>query len=355
MEAPIRFERSSKRAALFAALSLLSVPRGASAEESSAPSVAAAQHASLVVTRGEGAEDCPNAATLVLQVQRVAGASVMSSGTQATESNVQAEPAPRIDTYIQVAITRGLGGYRAEINAGGRHHGTRTLEDLGPGCSSLTDAVVITLAIFLDPYSATSSSRPEPPPSAPVVPPAPKKAVISPIRTKPHGLFDLLGGVSLGMLAEAAPLIGARFGLRFADRYSLALGAAFVFPDAVSAQGGTVDLGLSYVTLLGCARSLGEATGSHLDFCVAPLFGSMYGAGRGYQSHSTRRSPWSAIAAGPELVLPFVGGLSWTMSVEAALPLIRPGFDVEGAAGRHPAFKESAAVGSFTLGVRGEL
>jgi len=38
-----------------------------------------APHASLVVTRGDGAEDCPDAATLAEQVHRVSGANVVGA------------------------------------------------------------------------------------------------------------------------------------------------------------------------------------------------------------------------------------------------------------------------------------
>ena len=96
----------------------------------------------LVVTRGDGAQDCPDATQLSEQVRAIAGTNVVGVGL-----------ASPVETWIQVTMTRSFSSYGAQISALGAHHGTRSLEDLGPSCTSLADAVAVTIAIFLDPYA----------------------------------------------------------------------------------------------------------------------------------------------------------------------------------------------------------
>ena len=183
------------------AFALLSAPRVLSAQTLPAVFTESAElpQASLVVTRGEGAEDCPDAASLAEQVHRVSGASVVQQGMSL---------AGRGSTWIQVAIVHNFGGYRAEISAGGLHHGARTLEDLGPGCASLADAITITIAIFLDPYSAPPAPvcAPSTTPKAPSAPPA--TAPVEPLWT-PRITTDLSAGAVLPSETSQGPSVAA--------------------------------------------------------------------------------------------------------------------------------------------------
>jgi hypothetical protein len=309
----------------------------------------AAPRASLVVTRGEGAEDCPDAASLAAQVQRLAGRSVIDAEPLST---------PPRDTWIQVAIVRNFGGYLAEISAGGLHHGSRSLEDSGPSCSSLADAITITIAMFLDPYATTPLRRAEgrstPVPAQPKATPQ-REPLRQPPPWRARLTLDLAAGASFGALAHTAPLVTARLAWRATERWSLGVGGAFLFPDSISAGTGSVDLGLSYGYLVGCARAVGEAEGVRLDWCAAAVLGSLYGQGHGYENTWTRHAPWTAIAAGPEIVLPFTTWLAWSLSGLAGLPVARPGFDIAVADKRSSAFRASPVTGLVALGVRGEL
>lgn len=304
--------------------------------------------ASLVVTRGEGADDCPNATNLAEQVRRLTGSAVINAEPVASKAS---------QSFIQVAIVRNFGSYRAEIHAGGTHHGNRALEDLGPSCGSLADAIAITIAIFLDPYAT---------PVTPVPPVEPARSTIS-SPSKPSAnlkpavpwrqrlTLDLAGGVAFNALAHTTPLLGGRIGWRIAERWAFSLGGTGVFSDSLGAPGGSVDLGLSFASALGCGRALGEAEVARLDFCAGLFLGSLTGTGQGYAKHSTERTLWSAVGAGPELVLPFTPRLAWTFAWLGALPLVRQGFEVETQGVRSRAFHESAAALLLTLGVRGEL
>jgi hypothetical protein len=302
----------------------------------------------LVVTRGEGADDCPDAANLAEQVRQLTGASVVDTELLSNGSH---------ETWIQVAIVRNFSGYRAEIQAGGLHHGNRSLEDLGPSCASLADAITVTIAIFLDPY-AVGPAPPATPPQIPCPPPLkaiPRRPSRGEPQWQPRLSLDLAGGASFGMLEHTAPLIAGRVGWRATERWSLAVGGAFLFPDSVSSDHGTADLGLSYGYLVGCARALGDARRARFDWCAGPLLGSLYGTGRGFVQTSTKRALWAAVAAGPEVLLPFTSGLAWSLAGLGVLPLARQGFDVESMGERRNVFHSSAVAAQISLGVRGEL
>jgi hypothetical protein len=302
--------------------------------------------ASLVVTRGEGADDCPDAANLAEQVRRLTGSAVINAEPVTSQAN---------PSFIQVAIVRNFASYRAEIHAGGAHHGNRALEDLGPSCASLADAIAITIAIFLDPY-ATSATPPPTEPARPALEtPSKPAADREPVRWQQRLTLDLAGGAAFSALAHTTPLLGGRVGWRVTERWSFSLGGAGVFSDSLGAPGGSVDLGLSFGSALGCGRALGEAEAARLDFCAGLFLGSLTGTGQGYRKHSTQHELWSAVGAGPELVLPFAPRLAWTLESFGALPLVRQGFEVETQGVRSRAFHESAAALLLTLGVRGEL
>ncbi len=129
MDLPSRTERARHAAYLVLAALLCLSPRC---------HAQASPRASLVVTRGDGAQDCPDGAQLAGQVRAIAGRDVLSVGLAAPT-----------ETWVQVTMTRGFTGYSAQISALGPHRGTRSLDDLGPSCASLADAVAVTIAIFL--------------------------------------------------------------------------------------------------------------------------------------------------------------------------------------------------------------
>jgi hypothetical protein len=303
--------------------------------------------AALVVTRGEGAQDCPDSATLAERVRTVAGASVIGA---------ELDPAA-IETWVQVAITRNFGGYSAQINTSGLRHGSRALEDLGPSCASLADAIAVTLAIFLDPYASAlpaKMAQPAPTPPRPAELKAkPQQAADLPRRTR--FFLNAGAGVALNLLHHALPLFVANAGLRLTPSWSLSLGGGYVLTDTVPSRGGEVELSLAFADLRGCGRAVGEAERAHLDWCLAARIGSLRGSGQSYTDSFSKRTAWLALAIGPEVVFPFTRSLSWILTGEAVLPVIRNGFDVQANGSRSLAFRPSAVGGSISLGVRGDL
>lgn len=305
---------------------------------------AQAPRAALIVTRGEGAQDCPDSAALAERVRAVAGANVVSS-----------EPgAAAFETWVQVAIARNFNGYSAQISTSGLRHGSRTFDDVGPTCASLADAVAVTLAIFLDPYA----SAPPPAVTPPTVIPArarEPKAEPSATLPPPRFFLDVNAGVTLYVLEHAMPLLSGSAGFHLTPRWSLSLGGGYVLTDTVTSPGGEVELSLAYADFGACGRAMGEIDGTRLNWCLAAMFGSLRGSGRGYANEFSKSAPWLAAGVGPEVVFPITHSFSWVLAGEAILPLIRHGFDVQTGGSRSLAFRPSSVGASISLGVRGNL
>src|SRR6188768_934053 len=150
------------------------------------------RRATLVVTRGAGAEDCPAAEGFAERV-----------GAITTSRSLQTDPQQPSDTWVYLELNHDLGRYSASLQLLGRRQGSRVLSDVGANCSSLTDAVAVTLALLLD------SNEVETPPSSKPAPPKPSKAPTPPKPTtapkRPRYAVMLGGGAALGLLAEPAP------------------------------------------------------------------------------------------------------------------------------------------------------
>ena len=312
-----------------------------------APARSFAQEApksSLVVTRGDGTDTCPDSSALAEQVRRLTGADVLDSSglTQGPRS-----------TYTRVAISRDSAGFHADITAAGQRHGTRTLDDVGPTCAALADAISVTIAIFLDPYAAA----PVPTPPEPSRLPQPARATTPPLAepTRLHPFLQLDASAAFGMLHDTAPVLAVQAGLHASNRWSIALGGAFAFPDTLSDRDRTITLGLSYGYAVLCGRVLGESASVRLDWCFEPMLGVISGSGHGYDRDTTERALWAAGAAGPALVLPIAGRFAWTASALGVIPFIRQSFDVTQGGAQYLRFQSAATAASIAFGVRGEL
>src|SRR3982751_52777 len=110
--------------------------------------------AELSVARGPGAEDCPDTAALRARVEQITGTRL--GRVTATEPALA----------VAVSFSREGDRYRAAIRTQGPKEGERVLEDEGPTCAALAEAVGVTLALLLDrvPRRALPAA---PPPRAP--------------------------------------------------------------------------------------------------------------------------------------------------------------------------------------------
>jgi hypothetical protein len=179
------------RAALVALLALTAIIATASIAR------AAPLRASLEVRRAPGAETCAGQSELTKQIETIADASILSG------------PEPR-PVSVMVRIRPAEPGYVAVIELSGGRIGERTLDDAGPGCEALSQALAVTIAILLEPDEAVVAVSPKPdddplrPPDFVPPPLTPKIDTSAPTLTLTAGAYydfgtldDSAGGVSL--------------------------------------------------------------------------------------------------------------------------------------------------------------
>jgi hypothetical protein len=290
----------------------------------------------LVVTRAPGAEDCPDATGIVMRVR-----------TMTRDDPFASSPDASRDTWLEVEFAQTLAGYRAVITARGRRQGTRSIDDVGPGCASLSDAVAITLVMLLDPEVAGAKSGavtndiPAPPPR--------DEATRAPAPTVSFGA-EAAGGAVLGVLDHGGAFVEAGGRLGFGRSFALAFGGGFVFPDRATAPPGSVKLDLWY----GYARFSGVvlAHGStKLALFLGPSLGSLGGASEGFEYAPEHRLLWVAGAFGVEAFALLSGPISWSARLSAIVPFRHEGFYVSDAGAPYSAFRTPGLGGALSLGV----
>ena len=143
--------------------------------------------AKLQLTTGEGVVGCPTEEALAARVDELAKTPVF---------NV---PGPK-PIVVAVEISAKDQGFAAKIELSGA---TRTLEDSGPGCQVLSEALAVTIGILLDVETkppARSQDTPAPPPKKEEPPDPPVRLTGSLGGFYDFGtLEDSSGGLSLGL------------------------------------------------------------------------------------------------------------------------------------------------------------
>jgi hypothetical protein len=167
-------ERHSVRAATFvlaaaAGLRLGAHPCAAEGGEATA---------NLHVTRAAGAEGCTDRAALDAAVSRLVGREAFTPGSGTPES------AP---LQVDVLFSPATVGYAARVRMNSAHgNGERLLADGSATCASLSEAVVIAIAITLDGAGAAPPAKAEEA-AAPEPPPAPRRLTFDPDDVPPRG------------------------------------------------------------------------------------------------------------------------------------------------------------------------
>jgi hypothetical protein len=107
--------------------------------------------AKLKLTTGEGVVGCPTEEALAARVDELA------------KSPVFAVPGPK-SVVVSVEISAKEQGFAAIVELSGA---TRTIEDSGPGCQVLAEALAVTIGILLDVDTKPPLRRDDEPPPAP--------------------------------------------------------------------------------------------------------------------------------------------------------------------------------------------
>jgi len=321
---------------LLAAMATSSVVR---AEQ--APLPGSTRRATLVVTRGAGAEDCPTAEGFAERV-----------GAISTSSSLHSDPRQPTDTWVYLELNHDLGRYSASLQLLGRRQGSRTLSDVGANCSSLTDAVAVTLALLLDANEHEPASSPK---AAPVFPSkAAPSAPAPPAPAPPRYAVVLGGGAAFGLLAEPAPWATLGVETLLGKHIRLGVGGALALPQRVHYLQGYTELSLAWGYARGCALALTSNAGLELALCVAPMLGAMSGTGWRYDFVAKKRWSWLALAGGPQVFGPLAAPAFWWLSVMAVAPLTLRGFAVSVDGKPHDTFvvPRIGALASLGIGVR---
>jgi hypothetical protein len=300
-----------------------------------------ARSATLVVTRGAGAEDCPAAKGFAERV-----------GAITSRHSLQTDPQQASDTWVYLELNHDFGRYSASLQLLGRRQGSRVLSDVSDNCSSLTDAVAVTLALLLDANDHETPSSTQAAPSTPHEAPSPPSPVLAAM--EPRYAVVLGGGAAFGLLAGPAPWATLGVETMVGKHLRFGLGGALALPQRAHYLQGYTELGLAWGYARGCALALKTSAGLELMLCVAPLVGVISGTGWRYDYVARKRWSWVALAGGPQVFGPLAAPAFWWLSAVAVAPLTLRGFAVTAGDGQHDTFvvPRIGAMASLGIGVR---
>ncbi len=273
----------------------------------------------LTVTRGAGAESCPDLERLTGQVVK------LGSGDKVTGSSA-----------YSVSFSRTPGGFQASIRSSGGS--ARVLDDRGPDCRALEQATAITLALLRDSDGHEASSPPDKPPIAPgkltpkparVSPPVAARVSDGPKPASPvvtwlvsaggAGLFGIVRPVAPALVVEA----GASFG-----RVRAHLGGLGMLPQTLSLGPGSLHASLLSGVARGCVAAARGAS-IRFDLCSGVYVGRTRTEARGYTRNSSASKMWLTIPI--ELALVHAARHYWAeLGVSALIPLRSADFSVDG-------------------------
>ncbi|WP_441289021.1 hypothetical protein ACSRUE_45535 [Sorangium sp. KYC3313] len=295
----------------------------------------------LSVTRGAGAESCPDAARLIERVEQLRG-----------------RPETGASGSYLVDFTRDTDGFRASIRSGS---GARELRDRSRSCAGLEQAAAVTLALLLDsdarepsaqapeaevgaePASAPEAAAPAPEAPAPSRKAPAETALARPEPAEPGGgapeeaprlargatrLTLAVGATGLfGVVRPFAPALSAEAGIGGA-RFRAAIGALWLVPQTLKHGPGE----LRETMLGGVVRACLAVTGSEalrFDVCTGLHAGRLEVAASGYTRNDVAEKMWLAVPL--ELSLASLAGpLGLDVGAAALLPLRRSDFSVDG-------------------------
>jgi hypothetical protein len=293
-----------------------------------APTAAIAD-ADVTVTRQDTA-DCPDAAGL----RRLATASGTSSGAPST--------------HVYHVVFEHLDGlYRADIIDATTQR-KRSLEDSGPGCAPLGEAVAIVLATMWGSERDETAPAPEPSPepTPPVAPPIPADRGAPQALPPSSGVRWIIGagaGLAAAIVRPAAPAFVADAALEHAP-LSVAVGAFWIPQQTLVLAPGVVDVQLAAGTLRGCVFARSE---TRVGVCGRVFAGALRAGAKGFDANTQRTRPW--FAAGLEVFFEgplLVALLRYRAAAGAIVPLHAEAFSVAGAG---LAYEPPALGGLFTF------
>ena len=283
--------------------------------------------AEFSVTRGPGVEDCPDATALRTRVEQIMGRPLAAVAA--------AEPT----LAVRVEFARAGDRHSAALRTRGAKEGERLLEDQGPTCAALAEAVGVTLALLLDRGPGRDIAT-APPRRSPEGPSSRTSIVWIGISAGP--VFGETPGVSLGF----GPALGVEL-----EHWSLELGGTEVLSRSAPFASGAVRVGLTSGDLQLCRMIDVAGKSLRAGVCGRAAAGQYRAEGEGYPLTTSARLPWLAGGAGVRMGGLWGEWLLWSVSGLLLLPVRRQTFSVDNAGVGY----QSGAIGgtlAVELGVR---
>jgi len=310
-----------------------------------APRALAAEPVRLQWVRLEGASTCIDATTLATLVQKRLG------------SEPFAQHAKR---SIEGVVRREAGVWRAEIavraQADDQEPPLRTLTSTAPDCAALSSAVVLAVALAIDPEAALSSGVAEkaPPaatsvPAAPVAAPPPSRPL--PARVSPQR--PATGHAAASAVAQAGLLPHASFGATIVAAADVSrafeLGVhARIFPAVHGTGEPRFEIGATWASLQLCGR-LPFDLRALLRVCAGPAFGLVQGVLLSGARSQPGERVWLGTELGAEVSLNLTHSLSFLLGAGSVVPITRYRFKIDGADGE--LFRQAAVAGIAHVGL----
>jgi hypothetical protein len=313
--------------------------------------------AHLSVARSAGAETCPDADVLALELS----------------PRLARESAPMLPLDLSVDVARDGDAFVAAIHVQGRKHGERLLRAEGPSCDALHDALVVTLLVVLDEErtattTGTSAALPAatipttnatatvPAPVAPEAPPRAspaEPAASAPQQAeKPHPLPLSLWlsagggathGVPLGWSGMLLSDLAVRLGI-----FELSAGAFWAPQRTIPVSLGEVTVGVWGARARGCYAFSPEHTrGTRLLGCATGMLGALSGqASPAFVDLQSATKAWWLAGGSLEATYPLSPRINVGISVAALATLNPQTFSVKGLPqGKNPVFDAAAVIG----------
>jgi hypothetical protein len=310
--------------------------------------------------RGEGADACVDERELERRVRARLGRDPFN---QEAEQSIEGD------------ISGNAGRWRVELqvrDGTGARIGSRQLEVAETDCKRLTDAIVLAVALTIDPRAplsdpplpvASSPTLSEPVESPPEerqpescvpcpVPPTSAERVC-PVRSAPpcpapSGISARLALRALGaagILPGFAPGVGSHASVG-GSRVRFTAGVSF-FPERVI---GDFAFGLSTANLGACvsADPIGVVTPS---LCGEVQAGAMHAVVRELQPLRAGDHAWAGVGLGPEVSVRPIAPLLVEAGVFGLIPVLRPRFAMRGEAGTVFESRQIGAAGFLGVGV----
>jgi hypothetical protein len=298
----------------------------------------AAEPTRLEWVRLEGAGSCIDSAELEARVKRRLGNDPFD---------------PRAARSIEGVARRTSGVWHAQIAvrsyAGEANPPLRELESRAEDCDSLSNAVVLAVALAVDPSASLTDAPPKeipppPPVEAPKAPP-PAPAVAPP--TGLDGRAEASAVAQMGLLPRASVGVGLGTAVAVSARLDIALRAA-VFPGVQMTGDPSYSVGLFALDLELCAVAL-RTPGAEVRACAGPGAGILHAAVlTGDRAQPGERASFAA-AIGLDAAVFVARSVAFDLGVRAAAPVNRYRFTLDGSS--QPLFEQSAVAGMGYAGL----